>query len=160
MRQTPDMSGAATHAPSPSSVLRMLDMQAALFHRLENLSRRQGDLIIRDDAGPLLALLNERRQVTSDLLELGQRLGPVRRAWAAYRGRLEGEDADRADKLVAQISERMERVIQRDEADARILAQRKSQAGSAIGEVAASQHVISAYASRAAPRRLDEVHES
>ena len=65
--------------------LALLRRQALLFAKLESVAVKQGDLISRDDATPLLALLADRQRLAMDLSQIGRRLESARRNWVATR---------------------------------------------------------------------------
>ena len=125
--------------------LTLLRAQATLYARLESLAARQRSLISREDAGPLLALLADRQRLSTELIDVAARLEPVRRDWRAYRQRLDPVQQKEADQLVAEVEDRLRRVIDGDERDARLLAARKQSVAQSLRSTHATSEAIGAY---------------
>ncbi len=144
---------------SPEAVLALLDEQATLLRRLEVLANRQRELIATDDTRPLISLLGDRRKVMTSLAGVGGRIESARSDWVAYRERFSPHDAERADQLLREIGDRMKKVIESDEEDARLLSLKRKQAVQGIDSAVASQTAVTAYgAAEAQPSRVDEIH--
>jgi len=147
-------------AETAREALALLRRQATLFAELESLAVKQSDLVSRDDAGPLLALLADRQRLASDLTRIGRQLEPARRDWAGTRTALSPAERVEADGLVTQVRERMRRLIENDERDARTLSARKETVATALRQTQAVGNAVSAYRPRdraaANINRLDE----
>lgn len=141
-------------------VLGLLRKQAALFGRLEQFAARQRGLVRADDAEPLLALLADRQRLSAELTGIAARLAPVRSAWQRFRESLTENQRAEADELVAESSQRLRRVIEGDEVDARLLSVKKQTLAGEMRAVSGVGQAISVYrapAQRAvAASRLDE----
>jgi len=141
-------------------VLGLLREQAALFARLETFAERQRCLVAEEDTRPLIALLADRQRLSAELARIAGRLAGARRDWAGFRGRLSPRQMTEADGLVDDAAKRLQRVIESDERDARLLSVRKRVTGDALRSTHASGRAISAYrvpAERGGEiRRLDE----
>ena len=152
----PHVNGALA-APEALALLRR---QASLFAKLESLAVKQGDLVSRDDATPLLALLADRQRLATDLSQIGRRLEPARRDWAATRNALAPAERVEADGLLTQVRDRMRRLIENDERDARTLSARKETVATALRQTQTIGSAVSAYRPHNAPKtnisRLDE----
>ena len=141
---------------SPEVVLSLLARQADLFRRLQTLAHRQRSLIEGDNTDPLISLLADRQHVTAELSKVGDRIGPIRKEWQSHRERFSPDDARRADQLLQEISDRMKRVIDSGQEDARLLSLRLKQAAVAIDSTVSSQTALTAYgASQITTSRLD-----
>ncbi len=130
---------------SPNAVLGLLREQASLYDRLERLAVRQRSLVTAEDAGPLLALLGERQKLSEGLTGLARRLEPVRRSWSTYRAQLPQPQQVEADCLWDDVRQRLGRIIDNDEQDARILSMRKQSVAKALRATQSTRQAISAY---------------
>lgn len=141
-------------------VLDMLRRQGALYATLEGLAEQQRVLVTCEDVTPLLSLLADRQRLSQELLEVGNRLAPIRGNWVAYRERLAPAEQQEADQLLNASSECLGRIIQSDEHDARVLSGRKQSVGEALGKTASTGRALSAYrASAGSDRRAERVDE-
>ncbi len=135
-------------------VLGLLRRQAALFARLEQFASRQRALVRADDAGPLLSLLADRQKLSTELTGIAAQLAPVRARWSAFREELGDSQRTEADGLLRDCSLRLRRVIEGDEADARVLSVKKHATASELRAAHATGEALSAY--RAPSRRAEE----
>lgn len=144
----------------PEVVLGLLREQASMYGRLEGLARAQGSLVTCDDVGPLLSLLADRQKLAERLTHVAGRLAPVRKVWPLYRPRFSDEQRAEADRLVGEAGERLQRVIERDENDVRILSGKKQTVADSLRATQSSRQAIGAYRApkgeTARPARLDE----
>ena len=106
-------------------VLKLLRLQATLFGGLETLARRQRGLVTSEDTGPLLRLLADRQKLSTELADIALHLDPVRRDWAKMRKRLTPEQRADADRYLSESGKRLQRIMESDEQDARVLGARK-----------------------------------
>ncbi len=150
MTTTPDTEAPAPEAPE--AILSLLRAQNALYGELESLAGRQRSLISADHTGPLLTLLGDRQKISGKLRSIAGRLEPARRDWDAYRERLTPSQRDEAEQLLAETGRRLQRVIERDEEDARLLSARKRTARQSLGATHATGQALAAY--RVSPSRV------
>lgn len=144
----------------PGDVLDMLRRQGALYATLEGLAERQRVLVSREDVTPLLSLLADRQRLSQELMEVGKRLAPIRKRWVEHRQRLAPAEQQEADQLLRSSSDRLSRIIESDEHDARVLSGRKQSVGEALGKTASTGRALSAYrASAGSERRAERVDE-
>jgi hypothetical protein len=137
-------------------VLGLLREQIALFARLESFAGLQRRLVTGDDAERLLSLLAERQKLSSRLQRIAAILEPVRRDWARYRARLAAPQRAEADKLLADTTDCLQRIIESDERDAKVLSVRKETAARTLRSAHSTGRAISAYRQPEAPSaRLD-----
>lgn len=109
----------------PEEILGLLREQSALYARLESFAARQRSLVRADDTALLLSLLADRQRLAVELTRLATRLAPVRRGWSAFRERFSSTQRTEADGLISDVTQRLRRVIESDEKDARVLYVRK-----------------------------------
>ena len=146
---------------TPGDVLDLLREQLSLYTKLETCASRQRPLIASEDAGPLLSLLAERQKLSVDLAGVGARLEPIRRDWEIHRRRFSPAERREADRLLTEIKSRLQRLIESDEEDTRLLSARKQAAAQALGAIHSTGQALSAYRSPAErPGRLDHVDEA
>jgi len=144
----------------PEEVLELLRAQATLYVRLEKFATNQRSLVRDEDAGPLLSLLADRQRLSTELTRVAGRLAPVRERWSAFRDRLSPAQRLEAEGLLQESSQRLRRVIESDEQDARLLGIRKQRVSQELRATHAVGEAILAYGpprpmARAA-QRLDE----
>ncbi len=130
---------------APEEVLLLLKEQASLYVKLESLSVRQRLLVTGDDVNPLLTLLADRQRLSERLVRIATRLASVRREWSTYRERLTPPQRAEAERLLSEGGRRLQRVIECDEQDARVLSGRKEAAASDLRTTHSTSRAISAY---------------
>ncbi|MGD2107902.1 MAG: flagellar export chaperone FlgN [Phycisphaerae bacterium] len=144
----------------PHAIVKLLRVQASLYAKLESVATRQRTLVTEDDIGPLLSLLADRRKLSEKMAELGQTLQPIRANWPAFRETLAPDDRDEAERLLAETKERLKRMIEADEHDARVLSVRKQAVARTLRATHTTSQAVSAYRSSAGrPVRFDCVNE-
>ncbi len=144
----------------PEEILCLLREQASLYSKLDSLSTRQRSLVTGDDVGPLLTLLADRQRLSERLTRIAERLAPVRRDWGTYRDWLTPAQREEADRLLGESGQRLRRVIECDEHDARVLSGRKEAAARALRTTHATGRAVAAYGLEARPTgRLDCVDD-
>ena len=147
--------------PAAGEVLPLLREQAGLYARLETLANRQRSLVTGDEVGPLLMLLADRQKLSESLVQIGHRLAPIRRDWSACRERLEPSQRVEAERLIGEARDRLRRIMQMDEQDARVLAARKETAAKTLQAAHSTSQAAQAYRGpRAAAGRLDCMDEA
>jgi len=145
---------------TPNGILELLRLQAKLHAKLESFADRQRALVTGSDVGPLLSLLADRQKLTDQLVRVGDGLAPVRRDWAAVRERFTPDERAEAEQLLAETQERLKRMIEGDESDARLLSARKQSVARALRATHTTSQAVSAYRSPAgSASRLDCVDE-
>lgn len=129
-------------APDALSLLRL---QASLYAQLELLASRQRNLVRREDTGPLLSILADRRRLSAELLDVSTRLAPIRANWRGFRKGLAPNQQAEADRLVEEAESRLRRVIDGDEHDARLLAARRACVAERLSEARTQRDAFHAY---------------
>jgi endonuclease/exonuclease/phosphatase (EEP) superfamily protein YafD len=145
---------------SGEDVLCLLREQAALYGRLELQAERQHRLVTRDDTETLLALLADRQRISVELQRLAQQFEPVRREWSSVHQSLSRDQRNEADSLLSEIKERLRRVMESDEQDARALSARKQSVATALRSTHTAGEAISAYRSAAGMNGADRLDEA
>ncbi len=130
---------------SSQRILSLLRAQATLYEKLEACATGQRALIESDDVKPLLTMLGDRRRITDALTEVSERLRPVRERWDEFRAFFTPTEKDQAEQLIDEAKERMCRLMDQDETDARLLAAKKQFTAKALGAVHARSQAITAY---------------
>jgi hypothetical protein len=132
-------------------VLALLAEQRDLYADLDGLAQRQRALIAGDDPEDLLGVLSQRQTIVDRLGMLAKHLRPYQRTWREVRSRLSDEEGARADRLVLEVNRLLAGILDKDEADARLLAARREATAQAMGELKRSRAAGAAYAAAAAP---------
>lgn len=130
---------------SAANVLTLLREQASLYKRLESFAARQRGLVLGEDSGPLLAVLAERGRLSQQLAEVGSRLAPIRKDWTSYRECLSSEQRAEAERLLHEAGVRLQRVIESDEQDVRVLSGRKQAVADSLSKTHVTSRAIHAY---------------
>ncbi len=141
-------------------MLKLLRRQASLFAGLETLTSSQRGLVTSEDTGPLLRLLADRQKLSTELADIASHLDPVRRDWPEVRKRLTPEQRADADRYLSESGKRLQRIMESDEQDARVLGARKRMVTDTLRGAHDTGQAISAYQRRGGARpgvtRLDE----
>ena len=128
-----------------SVLLSNLERQLVLFGRLDQLAERQSKLVSAADTKPLVAILGQRQQITSDLTALTHKLPKSSSASPPGSGQWSDSDRQRANEMLARIREHLKKLIKRDAVDARILSMRKSQTQAGIAAMHSGHQAVTAY---------------
>ncbi len=143
-----------------NTTLPLLREQAAIYAKLESLSTKQHALVSDDNSSPLLALLADRQRLTVDLQRVASLLASARRNWPATRDALSPAEQTEADGLLTAARERMRRVMEADERDARVLSAKRAAVAGSLRQTQTVGQAVSAYRAPSLPRdmatRLDE----
>ena len=126
-------------------VVSLLGEQVGLYQRLEQLAEAQRKLIEIDDTRPLLKLLAQRRKLTTALAQLSARLAPYRDHWDDLKAALAPAECQAIDELVAEAGRRLRRILDKDEADGRLLAAKKTSMAQSLGELETGRRTLAAY---------------
>ena len=131
--------------PAPAIVLDLLRREGAVFDQLEDLAARQKELVVCSEMGPLLVLLDRRRELSAELTCIERELAPVRRNWKGLRPMLPPDEQSAADQLMASAGDRLRRLMEGDEEDARKLSIRKQSVGQTLQSTGLTHNALSAY---------------
>lgn len=149
-----------TPGSASADVLALLREQCSLYEQLESLARRQHGLVTKEDVSELLSLLAKRQKLSERLHGVATKLAPTRRDWVAFRETLSAAERIEADRLLGDAENRLRRVIEADEQDARVLSGRKQAVAASLRATHVTDGALSAYGAVARRAgRLDCVHE-
>lgn len=124
---------------------RALAAHERLYESLDQLSASQAALIEADDGPGLLRVLAERQEAITRLAASNEDLAPFRANWSDLMSRLAPDQRASFDARVAALTERVEAIAQRDEADQRALGERQARTTGQLAEIARSRSAVSAY---------------
>lgn len=127
-------------------LIALLSEQCSLYAQLGDLALGQRTLITGDRPELLLGVLGERQRLIDRLEALGGRLRPYLSEWRAVRAGLSAADARRVDQLVAEVNARLKSIIDKDAADAELLAARKSETARRVQSSRTVRQAGAAYA--------------
>ncbi|MEK6675098.1 MAG: hypothetical protein AABZ47_05510 [Planctomycetota bacterium] len=134
----------------------LLREQDSLYARLEGLATRQRLLVHRAETHPLLQVLAERQRLSAELMQITSRLEPVRSRWSSFREGFRLDQREEADQLLSKTGERLRRVLEGDEQDARLLMIRRKAVAQELHASHTSGEALRAYQSPVEPSaRLD-----
>lgn len=144
----------------PASVLKAIEEQVACYRSLAKLAARQHEHVQNDSTEQLLDVLKEREVVVERLSALEQSVGPARRDWANFSGRLPVAERARAESMMTEARSLLAEITSGDERDALALQQRKHRIGTEIRATQSAAAVNRSYAAsaygRARPSHLDQ----
>lgn len=123
----------------------LLSEQCELYRQLGQLAGGQRALITGESPEQLLGVLVQRQRVIDRLESVTGRLRPYQQNWRSVRARLNPEDGRRADQIVAEVNALLKGILDKDAADAELLAARKSSIGQAMKSTKAARHAGAAY---------------
>lgn len=127
------------------AVLELLRREARLFGELETLAGKQRGLIARDDSAALIELLGRRRALSVELEKIGRHLAPFRRNWKTLSADFPVSQRVQAEKLNAEFSSRLQRILRHDERDAQLLQARKTMVAGELRSTRSTKVALSAY---------------
>ncbi len=123
----------------------LLKRQLALYQRIEQLADAQRKAIEVDDTRPLLKLLSQRQKLTTTLTNLDAELAPYREHWNEIKEALPPTERRGLDEMVEEAGERLRRILDRDEADGRLLAAKKNHMAHSMSELETARRTLVAY---------------
>lgn len=129
-----------------NELLSLLSEQRDAYHELGRLAERQRALITADEPEQLLAVLAQRQKVLDRLTAMADRVRPYQEQWQALRPGMGAEVGDQVDRLIAEIRQTLSVILEKDEADARLLAARKGSTARSMGALKQGRQADAAYA--------------
>lgn len=129
-----------------SELIALLSEQCGLYAQLRDLAVGQRSLITGDRPELLLGVLGERQRLIERLEALSGRLRPYQNDWRAVRSGLSASDGRRVDQLVAEVNALLKGILEKDAADAELLAARKSETALRVQSARAVRQAGAAYA--------------
>lgn len=151
MNATNDQPGNCVSEPvSPQAFLALLEQQAELYVKLESLASKQRLLVTREETEALLQLLEDRQKLARKLVAIESELTPIRRNWSSYQRELSESDRAEAQRLFGETVRRLERVMEADGQDARMLEARKQMSARLLRSGRSTGAALAAYSGAAA----------
>lgn len=139
-------------------IIQALEQQVECYRRLAKLAEVQHEHVQQGQTESLLEVLGRRQEVLDRIGTLERVLSPVKRRWGEYAARLDTRSRARAEAMVGETRELLERITTADRNDALVLQQQKMDLGRQIGQASAARQVNRTYAAAAygtRPARMD-----
>lgn len=133
----------------PAAVVAALEKQVGCYRSLAKLAERQHEHVLADHTEGLLEVLKEREAVLDEAAVLERTVGPAKRDWAQFVGRLPLDQRRMAETYLAETRRLLAEITAGDERDALALQQRKHRIGSEIRATASATAVNRNYAASA-----------
>jgi hypothetical protein len=130
----------------PRDAIGLLTEQRDLCRQLQHFAERQTSLITGDNPELLLGILADRQQILDRLDDVARRLRPYQKNWPQYRPKLNTVDGAMADRLIGEVNTLLSAILEKDDADARLLAARKDVTARAIADLNHTKKAEAAYA--------------
>lgn len=121
--------------------------QAAICSRLNQLAKRQRELVSKEDTQSLISLLGDRQKLTDDMTTMYDGLGSLQEQWDEVKPTLDHEHREEAETLIETIRGTIRQMIASDVEDAKLLEVRKRHIAEALQTVPTGKAVLSAYGS-------------
>jgi hypothetical protein len=128
------------------ALLEGLKRQQDCVRQLVRLCDRQRELVDRGDAEGLLHLLGRRQGLIRELEEAEKQVVAFKSGWPASRDELPAVDRPLVERMLEEIEQALQRIIQQDEKDYRQLADAKQELGRQRRQAVVGQQVNAAYA--------------
>lgn len=139
-----------------SRLVALLDQQIDLYGTLDELSKRQHDIVETDDTDSLLRVLAERQSVINRIANLARALEPFRSDWDASVNRLPDAERVRIRGRLDELAIVMEQISRRDEHDRDVIEQRRTAIGAELGGARRTGVALSAYGGQAKGPRFQD----
>lgn len=141
---------AAVGANETTRVLTLLSHQRELCVQLGALANQQRALITGEQPEHLLAVLGERQSVLERLGGIAAQLRPFQQRWREVREAMSPAQGQIVDRLVGEVNTMLSSILQKDEADAQLLAARKNVAAQSLSDMKQTRAAGAAYAAAGA----------
>lgn len=128
-----------------TTLIALLTEQRSLYSQLGALAGTQRDLITAGEPEQLLSVLGERQKLVDRLDALGGRMKPYLERWTTFRATLAPVEVLRVDRLLGEVNTMLAGILEKDKADAQLLAARKSSTAKAIEAVSVGRQAGAAY---------------
>jgi hypothetical protein len=144
-----------------TALIALLTEQRTLYSQLGELAGTQRGLITGGEPEQLLSVLGERQKLVDRLDAIGRRMKPYLESWKGFRATMAPVDALRVDRLLGDVNTMLAGILEKDKADAQLLAARKSSTAKAmeavsIGRQAGAAYVANTYQARPSRDWSDE----
>lgn len=132
-----------------AQMISLLTQQCALYKRLAVLADTQHSLITGNRPEQLLTVLADRQTLLDELHQLAERMRPYQERWPNLRATLHRGKVDAIDRLLKEVNQLLRGILEKDKADAQLLAAQKQTTGAAIASCKAGRKAETAYATQA-----------
>jgi hypothetical protein len=133
----------------PTAVMGALEEQVGCYRVLAKLAARQHEHVQNDHTEGLLEVLKEREGLLDRLSALEKTVGPARRDWVNFVGRLPVMLRAKAEGMMNEAKALLAEITAGDEKDAIALQQRKHRIGNELRQTASAAVVNRGYAAAA-----------
>jgi len=140
-----EQTGKCTAVGSTDELIGLLAEQRELYTQLGRLVENQRAWITGDEPERLLAALGERQCCIDRLESSASRLRAYQENWEDVRRGLTAAELERVGRLVGEVNALIAGILQRDEADAQLLAARKGSTSQALGALRTARQAGAAY---------------
>lgn len=123
----------------------LLEQQESLFLRLDALSRQQSSLVRDEQTDDLLRVLGERQTVVETLEAVARGLEPFRDRWEAVLAGARPDQRDRLARQVEQLAELASAIAARDDADRRLIEERRDRLAGDLAGMGRVRGAVAAY---------------
>jgi hypothetical protein len=130
-------------------VITALEDQVTCYRRLAKLAEIQHEHVQNSATDQLLDVLSRRQEVLDQVADLEQIVGPAKRQWSDYLGKLAADQKSSAEGLLAETRRLLEQITTADRNDAMVLQQRKLTLGRQINQATAARTMNRNYATAA-----------
>jgi hypothetical protein len=134
-----------TAAPSLSP----LTEQLACYRKLARLCELQRQHVQQGQTDELMAVLQERAAILSEITRLEEEVAPLKRNWTTASEQLSEEDRQAAQEMLAETKVLLMQITQADQDDVLLLQQRKLNVGKQIAATSTARVVNNRYAASA-----------
>ncbi len=129
----------------------VLEARRSHCQSLLDLSRRQIELIERDDFVQLLEILGSKQRLLGRLDEIGRSHPHLRRQWHSLRKTIDPEIRDECEHLMAEIESLLAETMQEERSSTDLLTQHRNRTQEQLRSVSSGSQVHAAYLGNLAP---------
>lgn len=130
-------------------IIQALEQQVGCYRRLAKLAELQHVHVQQSQNDSLMEVLERRQSVLDEVTQLERVIGPAKRDWSGYLGRIDQELKAQAETLLAETRRLLEQITASDQNDALVLQQRKLNLGKQINQTASARQINRTYAAAA-----------
>lgn len=128
-----------------SKVIQLLDQQHLLYQQLNELARKQTDMVAGGDSEMLLRILAGRQRLIDRITQIDRELEPYRAEWARISESMAPAERQKAQELVADVQKLLGEILDRDKRDTEMLSGQKQQVSSQIQSASVGRRMNKAY---------------
>lgn len=124
----------------------ILDQQLSMFASLDALSIEQSAAVIRNDTDGLLGVLARRERVIQTIVELSDRVTPVRATWPDLAALVPEDQRSELRRRMDAIEAAVHQISQRDDADRSALERERGNIAEELATMGRARGAVNAYA--------------